>query len=139
VSGAVDLDDEVRALEGLGLEALRWEWRRRYGAPPQTRSADLIRRLLAWRVQADAQGDLDAETRARLRTTALPRSLDRRLRPGVRMSRDWRGRRYEVEVVEDGFVHAGARYKSLSQVARAITGTSWNGPRFFGLRQGEAR
>ena len=130
----MSLEDEVRALEALSLELLRAEWRRRYGAPPGLRSVDLLRRLLAWRIQADAYGDLDADLRRRLRSVAAPRRLDQRVRPGARIAREWQGQRYEVEVVDGGFIHAGARYASLSQIARAITGTRWNGPRFFGLR-----
>lgn len=125
---------EVRTLEGMGLEPLRTEWRRRYGPPPALRSVDLLRRLLAWRIQADAHGDLDAELRRRLAATGAPRRIDQRVRPGARIAREWQGQRHEVEVIEGGFVHAGARYTSLSQIARAITGTRWNGPRFFGLR-----
>ena len=134
----MSLEDDVRALEAMGLEPLRAEWRRRFGAPPGLRSVDLLRRLLAWRIQADAYGDLDADLRRRLRATTTPRPIDQRIRPGSRVAREWQGQRYEVDVVEGGFVHAGARYESLSQIARVITGTRWNGPRFFGLRTGEA-
>jgi len=133
----MSLDDQVRALQAMDLEALRAEWRARFGAPPGLRSVDLLRRLLAWRLQVDVHGDLDADVRRKLRSRAIPRSTDRRVRPGARIAREWQGQRYEVEVVEGGFVYVGARYKSLSQIARAITGTRWNGPRFFGLR-GEA-
>ena len=132
------LDDEVRALESMGLEALRAAWRARFGAPPGLRSVDLLRRLLAWRIQADAYGDLDADLRRRLRASTTPRRVDQRIRPGSQIAREWQGKRYEVDVVEGGFIHAGARYESLSQIARLITGTRWNGPRFFGLRTGEA-
>ena len=134
----MSLEDDVRALEALGLEALRAEWRRRYSAPPGLRSVDLLRRLLAWRIQADAYGDLDGDVRRRLRAAAAPRRTDQRVRPGARIAREWQGRRYEVDVVEGGFVHGGVRYASLSQIARLITGTRWNGPRFFGLRADEA-
>ena len=133
----MSLEDDVRAFEAMDLEALRAEWRRRFGAPPRLRSVDLLRRLLAWRLQADAYGDLDADLRRRLRSTAAPRRIDNRIRPGARIAREWQGRRYEVDVVEGGFIHAGARYASLSEIARAITGVRWNGPRFFGLRDGE--
>ena len=134
----MNLDDDVRALEVMGLEPLRAEWRRRFGAPPGLRSVDLLRRLLAWRIQADTYGDLDAELRRRLRAATTPRRIDQRIRPGARISREWQGKRYEVDIVDGGFVHAGVRYQSLSQIARVITGTRWNGPRFFGLRTGEA-
>ena len=54
--------------------------------------------------------------------------------PGTRLTREWKGVSHEVEVIRDGYIHAGARYRSLSEVARTITGSRWNGPRFFGLR-----
>ena len=123
----MSVDDDVRALEGLSLEGLRAAWRERFGAPPGLRSVDLLRRLLAWRIQADAYGDLSADLRRRLRATATPRPVDKWVRPGARIAREWQGRRYEVEVVDGGFVHAGARYNSLSHIAREITGVRWNG------------
>jgi hypothetical protein len=57
------------------------------------------------------------------------------LRPGTRLSRDWHGRTYHVLVLEDGFLHQDRQYRSLSQIAAAITGTAWSGPRFFGLKR----
>ena len=126
---------EVRALEALDLLGLRDEWRRRYGDPPKMRSRELLARLLAWRIQADAFGGLDATTIRLLKSEQLPPRKPR-LAPGERLAREWQGRRYEVEVLEKGFRYAGANYRSLSHVAREITGTRWNGLRFFGLRQG---
>jgi hypothetical protein len=126
--------EEVRALEGLELEGLRSEWRRRYGAPPTLRSTDLLARLLAWRIQAEAFGGLDSETRSTLFRKSLPVAAPT-LAPGMRLERSWRGTKQTVEVVEDGFRWEGRSYSSLSQVAHAITGVKWNGPRFFGLRQ----
>lgn len=97
------------------------------------RSTELLSRLLAWRIQADAFGGLDAATIRFLRSspgTPAPRSL----MPGTRLAREWQGLRHEVEVLEEGFRHQGTTYRSLSEAARAITGTRWNGHRFFGLR-----
>lgn len=133
----MSLEDQVRALEALNLEALRDEWRRRFGAPPGLRSVDLLRRLLAWKIQAEAYGDLDPDVRRRLRSKSPTPKTETGLRPGARVIREWQGKRYEVDIVDGGFLHAGERYTSLSQIARAITGTRWNGPRFFGLRDGE--
>jgi len=125
--------EEVRGLQALNLEALRTQWRRRYGPPPRLRSADLLRRLLAWRIQAEALGGLSPEVRRALaRTGAAARGP--KLEPGVRLTREWRGMRHEVEITEQGVLYRGRSYASLSEVARAITGTRWNGPRFFGLR-----
>lgn len=128
------ITQEVRALEALDLHQLRDEWRRRYGDPPKMRSRELLARLLAWRIQADAFGGLDAATIRLLKSerSPAPKPL---LSPGTRLSRDWQGRRYEVDVLEKAFRYDGADYRSLSQVARVITGTRWNGLRFFGLRE----
>jgi hypothetical protein len=127
------IDQEVRALARLDLEALRGEWRRRYGVTPTLRSHDLLRRNLAWRIQADGYGGLSPGLREALRRKGRPAGPA--LQPGMRLAREWRGVRHEVEVLEDGLVlHQGRRHDSLSSVARAITGVRWNGPRFFGLR-----
>jgi hypothetical protein len=134
MSGVMSVGDEVRALERLDLEGLRAEWRRRFGAPPGVRSHDLLRRLLSWHIQVRVYGGLDAETRKLLRqASATPRGP--KLQVGARIAREWKGVRYEVEVVEAGFLYAGSQYDSLSEIARTITGARWNGPRFFGLRQ----
>jgi len=123
----------LASLETATLEELRAEWGRRYGAPPRLRSADLLRRILAWRIQAASEGGLDRATRRLLRSDAAGRET--RLAAGSLIAREWQGVRHEVEAVDNGFVYAGRRWKSLSEVARAITGTRWNGPRFFGLRE----
>ena len=130
---AAAITEEVRALARLDLEGLREAWRRRYGPPPRLRSADLLARLLAWRIQAEAFGGLDAETRAVLGRKSLPVAAPQ-LAPGMRLDREWRGVRESVDVVEGGFRWRGQTYASLSKVAQAITGVKWNGPRFFGLR-----
>ena len=124
----------VRALEVLELQELRQAWRARYGDPPVTRATDLLRSLLAWKIQTEAFGGLDRATLAALRGRA-PAGASGRLAIGTRLAREWRGVRHEVEVIEGGFHHQGATYRSLSEVARAVTGVRWNGPRFFGLRE----
>ena len=129
-----NISGEVRALEGLGLEGLRDEWRGRYGAPPKLRSPELLRLALAWRMQSEVLGGLDRDARAGLRRASIRAKAPPALSIGVRLVREWKGVRHEVVVVEDGFLHHGRAYKSLSQIARSITGARWNGPRFFGLR-----
>lgn len=128
------ITEEVRALEALDLHGLRDEWRKRYGQPPKMRSRELLARLLAWRIQADAFGGLDATTIRLLKSDRLPPPRPS-LAPGTRLAREWQGRRHEVDVLESGFRYAGRDYRSLSEVARTITGTRWNGLRFFGLRE----
>lgn len=127
---------EVRALEGLDLEGLRAEWRRRYGEPPKLRSTDLLARLLAWRMQEAWFGGLTPETTKLLGRRGMSDGPD--LAPGMRLEREWRGRVQTVEIVESGFRWDGSVYPSLSKVAFAITGVKWNGPRFFGLRDRNA-
>jgi len=123
---------EVAALADMPLAGLRKEWERRYGAAPHHRSADLLRRVLAWRIQADGYGGFDAATRRMIERDG-PVQLS--ATPGMRLARDWAGRRHEVVVIESGVVYEGVTYRSLTSVARHITGMQWNGPRFFGLRQ----
>ncbi len=125
--------EEVRALEGLGLEPLREEWRRRYGPPPRLRSSDFLARLLAWRIQTEAFGGIDPALKASLLRKSMP-VPGPKLRPGMRLEREWKGRLEIVDVVEDGFRWRDQTLPSLSKVASAITGTNWNGPKFFGLR-----
>jgi Protein of unknown function (DUF2924) len=108
-------------------------WQELHGPAPKHRAPDLLRRVLAWRIQADAFGGLDAASMRLIASNQAPRMAAEQ--PGMRLARDYAGRRHEVVVVEDGVVYNGSHYTSLSQVARVITGQRWNGPRFFGLRR----
>jgi Protein of unknown function (DUF2924) len=128
---------DVAALATMSLAELRAEWQRRYGPPPRHRAADLLRRVLAWRIQSDVLGGLDAPTRRMLEKEQA--EVQAAATPGMRLAREWAGKRHEVVVTENGVVHDGRTYGSLSEVARHITGQRWNGPRFFGLRQENAR
>lgn len=124
----------VQALEAMTLEQLRGEWRRLYGPAPKLRSVELLRRLIAWRLQAEADPQAVEALRQRLAANKAPPPTGV-LRPGARVMREWKGVAHEVEVLEDGKVRYGdGVYDSLSAVAREITGVRWNGPRFFGLR-----
>jgi hypothetical protein len=139
VKKADKVTEEVRALAALDLTGLREVWRQHgYGRPPKMRSKELLARLLAWKIQADAFGGLDAATIRMLQSDRLPRSTPL-LQPGTRLAREWQGRRYEVEVLDEGFQLDTTTYRSLSEVARTITGTRWNGLRFFGLREAPAK
>ena len=127
------LTEQVQGLAAMDRGALLALWQARYGQSTTLRSEPFLRHQLAWRIQAEALGGLDEQTLDAL--TRKPKS-DRgpRLQVGSRLAREWKGARVEVEVVEGGFRCSGVTYASLSQVARAITGVRWNGPRFFGLR-----
>lgn len=128
---------DVAALADMPLAGLRQEWGRRCGPVPRHRSAGLLRRVLAWRIQADVLGGLDAPTRRMLEKEAG--GIKVAPSAGMRLAREWEGRRYEVVVLETGVLFEGRQFGSLSEVARHITGQRWNGPRFFGLRQANVR
>jgi hypothetical protein len=128
---------DVAALTTMSLAELRTEWQRRYGPPPRHRAVDLLRRVLAWRIQADVLGGFDAPSRRMLEVEHG--EIKAAAVPGMRLAREWAGKTHEVVVIESGIVYEGRKYASLSEVARHITGRRWNGPRFFGLRQENAR
>ena len=125
----------VEELERLDLEGLRTLWAHYVGPVPKCRSVELLRQILAWRVQLAHEGGLDAELRRKLMRPGRGGAPD--VRAGTRIVKVWQGRRFEVLIDETGPMFEGRRYRSLSEVARTITGTRWNGPRFFGLRDKE--
>jgi len=130
------LEEQVQALARLDLEGLRAAWRERCGPPPALRSSELLRLMLAWRIQAAALGGLDPTVRRRLKRRGPLQVEGMSLGVGARIRREWRGAVVEVEVAEGGFRWNGESYPSLSAAASAIAGVKWNGPRFFGLRGG---
>ncbi len=124
---------EVAAMDRSGLLAL---WAEEIAAaPPRRLSTPLMRRILAFEVQARCHGGLPAPVRRRLERIAAgtDRPPSPRLRPGGRLVREWNGVSHVVDVTADGVRWRGEQYRSLSAVARAITGAHWSGPRFFGL------
>jgi hypothetical protein len=137
---------EIARLRDLDLGALRARWHtlfRRH--PPSHLPRHLLLRMLAYRLQAEQFGDLDAQSRRLLDGAASPEAAGQRavakrqmtgelLRPGTVLGREWNGRMHRVTVLTEGFAWNGKTYPSLSKVAVAITGTRWSGPRFFGLR-----
>lgn len=129
------LSAEVAGFAELDLEGLRYEWARRYGAPPPLRSVPILALMLAWRVQADARGGISGDARRALTSKGKLRAEGLSLGIGARLTRQWQGRTHEVLVEADGFRWEGQLYKSLSAAATAIAGSRWNGPRFFGLRE----
>jgi hypothetical protein len=146
VPDRASLDNEIARLRGLDIGALRARWRTlfRRRAPPHL-PRHLLFRILAYRLQADRLGELDADSRRLLdrigsgSTDAIERlvaDLNRprtELRPGTLLTREWDGHLQRVMVLADGFSWNGKTYRSLSNVAFAMTGTRWSGPRFFGL------
>ncbi len=134
MSQAALISDEVRSLAAMNLETLRARWCTLWGPPPGLRSPELLRHLVAWRLQAQHLGGLDPKVVGQLRRRGEKGIASPSLGEGALISREWQGRRYDVRAVGDAYVYDGATYRSLSAVARAITGVRWNGPKFFGLR-----
>lgn len=130
----MSLEAELAMLETLDLEGLRAAWRERHGDPPRLRSVDLVRRMLAWKLQVAALGGLDRPTRDALKRTT-PMGTRGRLPVGSRVSREWKGFRHEVEVTAQGYRYGGETFQSLSTIATRIAGARWNGWRFFGLAE----
>jgi hypothetical protein len=133
------VEAEIDRVRSLGLDGLRTLWRTMFrSSPPPAFTKDLIARFLCWHIQEQALGGLAPETTKQLASLARgDRSRadrPRRLKTGAVLVREYQGERHTVTVVANGFVWREATYASLSTIARAITGTNWNGPRFFGLR-----
>jgi len=138
---------DLHVLESMDYAALCSAWRRLYRVtPPRRVSRDLLKLGVAWKLQEQAYGGLGARTRRRLND--LVRSLEQygdvtrhrteRLKPGARLIREWHGKVHTVMVHDEGFTWSGRQWRSLSMIAREITGARWSGPRFFGIRATKA-
>src|SRR4029077_17454947 len=151
VTTETSIEDEIAHLRGLESKGLRPGWQSVLQGPaPEHLPRHLLFAIIAYRIQADRFGDLDHETRQLLDHTGAKESgaamlarlvrFDQKrteLAPGTVLVREWDRRSQRVMVMSDGFAWNGQTYDSLSKVAFAITGTKWNGPRFFGLRDKE--
>jgi hypothetical protein len=144
------IGDEIAHLRGLDLKGLRSRWLSVFQKqPPDQLPRHLLFAIIAYRIQADRLGDLDRPTKQVLERTDRGTTMSARLvsfdqkrtelTPGTVLVREWDRHSQRVMVMPDGFAWNGQTYDSLSKVAFAITGTKWNGPRFFGLRDKEDR
>lgn len=143
---AIDIAEELARLSELTIFEQRGEWRRLHRMPPPMRlSRDLLIRGITYKLQERAYGGLSKAMARKLEQarigasesgTATPAPIS--LKPGTRLVREWRGVTHTVLVHADGIEWRGQRYRSLSVVAREITGARWSGPRFFGLRRRSA-
>jgi hypothetical protein len=133
------IEAEVERVRSLAIDELRDLYRRTFrSAPPKALTKDLISRMITWRIQEQAYGGFDRATLKLLDEYARGRAARvdaiRRLKPGTVLVREYQNERHTVTVTTDGFLWREQTYQSLSAIARAITGMTWNGPRFFGLR-----
>jgi hypothetical protein len=139
------LDVEIARLRDLDIGMLRARWHSIFGRkPPSHLPRHLMFRMLAYRLQADHFGDLNGKSRQLLDGAVTPEAAGKRvversnitgaLNLGTVLAREWNGRMHRVTTLAEGFTWNGKTYPSLSKIAFAITGTRWNGPRFFGLR-----
>src|SRR5580704_14725953 len=152
-STKASIEDEIAHLRGLDLKGLRSRWQSVFQRPaPPHLTRHLIFAVIAYRLQADRFGDLDHATRQMLKglvakeagpaLSARLASFDQKrtkLTLGTVLVREWDRQSQRVMVLANGFAWNGQTFDSLSKVAFAITGTKWNGPRFFGLREKEDR
>jgi len=152
-STRTSVEDEIAHLRGLDLKGLRSRWQTVFQrSAPAHLTRYLLFAVIAYRIQVDRYGDLDHATTQVLDRTVTKEtgpamsarlaSFDQKrteLTPGTVLVREWDRRSQRVMVMADGFAWNGQTYDSLSKVAFAITGTKWNGPRFFGLRDREDR
>lgn len=136
-----NIDVELEALAGIDLDAVRYRWRKRFNTAPPKVSAGLLRLALAYDVQSSVMGGISSASEALLRTYAAAHQTGakavrlRTAQPGMRLVRAWNGNAHVATVNEAGEIEwQGRTWRSLSEVARAITGTHWSGPKFFGLR-----
>ncbi len=143
---SAEFEREIDALAEFARAELVERWRTHYRTdPPKGISRPLLVRAIAYEMQAKRYGGLKPATDRRLRMFANGtangdhggRKSAPTLQSGARLIREWNGVNHVVEVIEGGFLWNGDRHRSLSAIARAITGARWSGPRFFGLASGD--
>jgi hypothetical protein len=136
---------ELLNLSRCSIHDLRARWRELFcDGPPRAFGPDLLRRSIAQKLQENTYGGLDRAT-AQLLNQLIAQSaknngkiaIPRRIKPGAVLVREWKGASHRVTVAAEGYVYQEQPYSNLSEIARFITGTRWNGPRFFGLRTGK--
>lgn len=135
----VETQDALAALAALDRNALSQRWVEIFGCPaPRHSQATLLRAALSWHCQMKHQASADPggvdRMRRGLRRAAASAVPTVSLAPGARLLRQWQGQTHHVTVLAQGFEYSGQTYRSLTAIARQITGTAWSGPLFFGLR-----
>ena len=130
------LDDQLAELETMDKGDLKDRWAKLTGRPVPKVSEKLLRLALAYELQAKAHGGLSRKTKQRLEQAAAAKTQTKDIRPGMRLAREHGGKVHGVTIGDAGEILWNEReWRSLSELARAITGTRWSGPAFFGLKQ----
>jgi hypothetical protein len=138
------LEAEIARLRDLGLDELRARWKAQFDHPaPKSLRRNFLAKAVAYQMQVEAYGGLSEATKRRLREIAAAvrrgdanaAGVGNRTRPGTQMIRQWKDKTHTVTALDDGFEWDGQVYKSLSAIAKAITGTNWNGFAFFGINR----
>ena len=127
--------DEIRT---LNKDQLRQRWEAMFKKPvPEALTKDLLARMIAYRIQEKAFGGLDRATEKLLESYANGKPIipQRYLKSGTVLIREYQGVRHTVTIADGSYIWNDKKYPSLSTIAKEITGTAWNGPRFFGLRE----
>lgn len=137
------VEDELDRLGAMPIVQLRLRYRELFRSdPPSAFGPDLLRRSIAQRIQEKTYGGLARDTQRLLNQLIKAMAgkpngrleIPRRIKPGSELVRTWKGKTFRAVVMDKGFAYEGKTYDSLSEIAGLITGTRWNGPRFFGLR-----
>jgi Protein of unknown function (DUF2924) len=124
------IDAALATLVSLSPAQLREAWFAHYGSQAPSLSPELLRLGVAYRLQEKAQG---AQARSASRALDSPRDSEQALKPGTRLVRSWNHRMISVTVTETGFDYDGREWASLTAIAKAVTGSQYSGPRFFGI------
>jgi hypothetical protein len=142
---AAQIPDQIAKLRALSRSELLDLWQKLYKKPaPRGIRREIVVPFLAYKIQENAYGGLKPKVVAELHRIAKALDKNRastdqpirtRLKTGTRLFREWRGHTHEVFVTDSGYEYSGAGYRSLSEIARKITGTRWSGPGFFGLKK----
>jgi hypothetical protein len=134
------MNSDLATLMQMSRPELASAWEQLFGCPPPFKcGTEFIRQVLGWQCQADHLGKLSGFDRRRLKQSANgQRHQPSKPAPGTRLIRLWQGRNHQVMVLDVGYSYDGKYWKSLSAIARAITGTPWSGPAFFGLKSGKS-
>ena len=128
-----EIEDLIGQIGSMSVAGLRSFWEARWERAPTCRSVWMYRRITAWRLQSEHHGGFDHWTALQLQKRSMPRGASPPV--GSVVSREYQGKLHQVEVVKHGFRYRDEVFQNLSDVAERITGTYWNGPRFFGLRK----